>query len=175
MDRLPWKTTLEKGHPLVRRQFGSRWQTQKSAFFRRTLATRANTLATRGEGHVEYHSMTAISAIECHGADRGFRVSGRCGNEEMVWEVERVIANVGYRADFSFARELHVVEPDGRSGIQQLEPNYFVLGAKSIPEGADFLLRNGYINIRDVFAKITRKPKLDLYQEKVVGQLKQAV
>lgn len=133
------------------------------------LAARANHLAARGEGHVEYHALTAIETIECHGPDRGFRVNARCGNEEMTWEVERVIGNVGYRADLSVCHELHVADPDGKQGSRQLEPNYFLLGAKSFGRNSNFLLRYGYEQIRDAFALVTGKPKLDLYQGKMTS------
>lgn len=128
------------------------------------LSAKANHLAARGEGHVEYHALTAIDAIESHGPDKGFRVSARCGNEEMVWEVERVIGNVGYRADLSICHELHVTDPDGKQGSRQSEPNYFLLGAKSFGRNSNFLLRYGFEQIRDTFALITGRPKLDLYQ-----------
>ncbi len=127
------------------------------------LAARANTLATRGEGHVEYHANTAIDKIECHGPDKGFRVTGSCAGNEMVWEVDRVIANVGYRPDLSICRELHVSEPDGKFGVLQPEPNYYLLGAKSLGQDSNFLLRNGFEQIRDVFGRIAGNPKLDLY------------
>ena len=127
------------------------------------LAARANSLATRGEGHVEYHAHTAVDAIECHGPDRGFRVSARCNGEEMTWEVDRLIANIGSAPDLSFCRELHVIEPDGKMGVRQPEPNYFLLGAKSLGRDSNFLLRTGFEQIRDVFAQISGKPRLDLF------------
>jgi thioredoxin reductase len=127
------------------------------------LAARANSLATRGEGNVEHHAQSIIDAIECHGPDRGFRVVGRCSGREMAWEVERVIANIGYAPDLSICRELHVVEPESKYGVRQPEPNYFLLGAKSFGRDGDFVLRKGFDQIRDVFAQITGKPRLDLY------------
>jgi thioredoxin reductase len=130
------------------------------------LAARANHLAARGEGHVEYHAQIAIEAVECHGPDRGFRVTARRGSEELTWEVERVIANVGHAPDLAHCRELHVVEPDGRAGVRQPEPNYFLLGARSFGRDSSFLLRTGFEQVRDVFAQLTGKPRLDLYQMK---------
>jgi hypothetical protein len=133
------------------------------------LAARANQLATRGEGHIEYHAHAAIESIESHGLERGFRVTSRSAGEEMAWEVERIIANVGYRPDLSFCRELHVVEPNDRYGVRQPEPNYFLLGAKSRGRDVSFLLRSGFVDIRDVFAQLAGKPKLDLYQGKLTA------
>ena len=113
------------------------------------LAARANHLAARGEGHVEYHALTSVDAIESHGPDKGFRVAARRNGEEMVWEVERIIANVGYRADLSICHELHVADPDGKQGLRHDEPNYYLLGAKSFGRNANFLLRYGFEQIRD--------------------------
>jgi len=127
------------------------------------LAALANGLANRGEGHVEYHSQTVIQSVESHGAERGIRITARCGSEELLWEVERLIANVGYVPDLSFCRELHVLEPVGGAGVVQPEPNYFLLGMKSYGRDAQFLLSRGFEQIRDVFARVAGKPKLDLY------------
>src|SRR5207248_3615330 len=71
------------------------------------LAARANNLATRGDGNVEYHAQVLIDEVTCHGPDRGFRVAGRCNGKPVVWEVDRVIGNVGYLADSNLTRELH--------------------------------------------------------------------
>jgi thioredoxin reductase len=133
------------------------------------LAARANSLATRGEGHVEHHSQTVIDTIESHGPDRGFRVVGRRVGEELNWEVERVIANVGYLPDLSLCSELHVVEPGGKYGVRQPEPNYFMLGAKSFGRESSFLIRQGFDQVREVFALITGRPRLDLYSSKTVA------
>ncbi|MCE9533479.1 MAG: monooxygenase, partial [Planctomycetes bacterium] len=138
------------------------------------LSATVNGLANRGEGHIEYHAQTAIQAIECHGPDKGFRVSARCGNEEMVWEVERLIANVGYVPDLSFCRELHVVEPDDKYGLIQPEPYYYMLGAKSYGRDSQFLLQRGFEQVREVFARLTGKPKLDLYQGNLAKTLRAA-
>lgn len=130
------------------------------------LAVRANNLAARGEGHVEYYSQTVVESVTSHGPDRGFRVTARRGSEDLTFEVDRLIANVGYRPDLSFCREVHVVEPDGKYGVRQPEPNYFLLGTKSFGRDSNFLLRTGFEQIRDVFALIAGKPRLDLYQGK---------
>src|SRR5438034_897355 len=57
------------------------------------LCGRANMLATRGDGAVEFHPQTIVERIECAGADKGLKVQGRCGGEVRTWEVDRVIAN----------------------------------------------------------------------------------
>ena len=125
------------------------------------LAVRANHLAARCDGNLEYHAQAQIDELICHGPDQGFRVAGRVGGKPAVWEVERVIANVGYRPDLSLCAELRVDEPDGR--IETAEPGYFVLGAKSRGRDSNFLLRDGHDQVRRAFAVLLGKPGLDLY------------
>src|SRR5262249_26119290 len=74
------------------------------------LAVRANSLATRGEGNVEFHPQSPIEAVESLGPDKGFKVTVRDGGKPRTWEVERVIANVGYTPDTTIYRELQVHE-----------------------------------------------------------------
>src|SRR5262245_38902911 len=121
------------------------------------LAVRANTLATRGDGNVEFHGATFIDAVEFLGQDRGFRVTGRCAGKKTTWEPERVTANAGDPPDTTLYRELRIHECYGSLGPMKLaaalagqsaqdclkfisqgpetlrnpEPNYFILGAKS--------------------------------------------
>lgn len=128
------------------------------------LAMRANSLASRGDGNLEFHTQMVIDELTCHGPDQGFRVSGRAGHKPMSWDVERVIANVGYRPDLSFCSEIRVGEPTGR--IETDEPGYYILGAKSRGRDSHFLLRDGHDQIRRACAAIVGKPGLDLYAKK---------
>lgn len=151
------------------------------------LAMWANTLATRAEGNVEHHSRVEIEKIET--TDEGFRVHGRSGGEAKVWEVERVIANVGFTPDTELYRELQVhecyatlgpmslsaslmkqgnvdclkVSTQGANVLRNPEPGFFIIGSKSYGRSSNFLLRNGYEQVRDVFTLITGDPKLNLY------------
>ena len=140
------------------------------------LAARANTLATRGEGHVEFHAHTAVESLEWLGADKGFRVATRRGSQARTFEVERVIANVGSTPDGGLYRELHVPEchvtlapttpAAGPNAPRDTEPNFYVLGAKSYGRNSHFLLRAGFEQVRDAFALITGKADLDLYKKR---------
>jgi thioredoxin reductase len=151
------------------------------------LAVRANTLATRGDGNVEFHNHALVEAVECPDPNKGFKVTARCAGKPRTWEVDRLIANVGYSPDISLYRELQVhesfatlgpfelaaalrkyqtVDPGsgpGGSALRNPEPNFYILGAKSYGRYSHFLLRNGFEQIREVFAAITGKPKLNLY------------
>jgi hypothetical protein len=153
---------------------------------------RANNLATRAEGNVQFLNQAVVEAVEPLGHDRGFRVSGRVAGARTAWNVERLIANVGYTPDTAMYRELHVHECYASLGPMKLaaalagqrggdclkqtghgpdtlrnpEPNFFLLGAKSYGRNAHFLLRVGFEQVRDVFALLTGKPNLDLYRKR---------
>jgi hypothetical protein len=74
----------------------------------------------------------------------------------VVWEVDRVIGNVGYLADTNLTRELHVAElADG--AVRQPEPGYFVLGTKSFGRDSNFLLKRGYEQVKDVMGLIGKR------------------
>lgn len=156
------------------------------------LAVRANTLATRPEGNVEFHNQSVIESIEFHGADKGFRVMARCAGKGKTWDVDRVIANVGYTPDNGIYRELQVHECyaslgpmnlaaallkhagadclsvpfQGAATLRNPEPNFYILGAKSYGRNSNFLMRMGFEQVRDVFTLITGKADLDLYKKR---------
>jgi thioredoxin reductase len=146
------------------------------------LAARANMLACRGEGNLEFHANSTVSSVVSHGPDKGFMVTARVAGKPMTWNVDRVIASVGYSPDATLYRELHVHEcpatlapagmsaalaksagdemagsPGGPAALKTAEPNYFVLGAKSFGRGGQFLMRTGFQQVRDVFSLITGK------------------
>jgi hypothetical protein len=148
------------------------------------LAVRANMLATRSDANLEFHKQTVIEAIESAGTDKGFRVSARCAGKPTAWEVDRVIANMGYSPDRSLYRELQVhecyasfgpmnlaaallkhagadclaVPPPAAAALQNPEPNFYILGAKSYGRNSNFLLRNGFAQIHEVFTLIGSDP-----------------
>jgi thioredoxin reductase len=156
------------------------------------LAVRANTLATRGEGNVEFHSQTWVEAVDCQGKDQGFKVRGYVAGQARTWEVERLVANVGYTPNRDLYRELQVHEcyaslgpmklaaslagqrgedclqqkSQGPDSLRNPEPGFFILGAKSYGRDSNFLMRVGFEQVRDVFTIITGKPGLDLYKKR---------
>ncbi len=155
------------------------------------LAVRANSLATRGDGNVEFHGQSFVQSIEPLGQEKGFRVTACVGRTSRTWDVDRVIANVGYTPDSSIYRELQVHEcyaslgpmklaasllgDPGADCLQQRghgpdsltspEHNFYILGAKSYGRNSHFLLRLGFEQIRDVFTLITGKANLNLYRQ----------
>lgn len=128
------------------------------------LAVKANSLAMRCDGNLEYHPLTQIEEVVCNGPDQGFKIAAKVGGKPTTWDVERVIANVGYRPEMGLCTELRVEEPAGR--IETGEPGYFVLGSKSRGRDSNFILKDGHDQIRRAFAQILAKPGLDLYARK---------
>ncbi len=154
------------------------------------LAVRANNLATRADANVEFHAQTVVDAIESQGQDKGFRVTLRSAGKPRTIEVERIIGNVGYTPDRLLYRELQIHECYATFGPMKLatqlrepqgplaakrttlgaetlsnpEANYYILGAKSYGRNGNFLLKDGFEQVRDVFTLITGKGELDLYQ-----------
>jgi thioredoxin reductase len=154
------------------------------------LATRANSVALRTDDNVDFYAGLVIESIESLGPDRGFKVTTRGNSGTKSWEVERIIANVGYSPDTNLTRELQVHECFATLGPMKLsaalggqktvdclkltgtsvetlrnpEPNLFVLGAKSFGRNSSFLMRVGFEQVRDVFTLIMGDAKLDLYR-----------
>ncbi|MGH7169259.1 MAG: hypothetical protein ACRELG_03145, partial [Gemmataceae bacterium] len=148
------------------------------------LAVRANMLATRGDGNVEFHPQTVVTGIECAGADKGFKVRTLCAGKMATWEADRLITNVGYTPDNTLYRELQVHEcyaslgpmnlatlvkqagdgltipSQGNATLHNPEPHFFVLGAKSYGRNANFLLRTGFEQVREVFSFLVSNSEL---------------
>jgi thioredoxin reductase len=199
-------TTVVNLARLAERQAGT-WviwaaRTNRSQPLRRTmndplrerdqLAVQANALATRRDANVEFHGQVVIDRIHTEGMDRGFRVEAREGSKKVVWEIERVVANLGYEPDVGLFRELQVhqcyasegpmalaaallkqnvtdclqVASGGPAVLRTSEPGFFILGAKSFGRGTQFLLRTGFEQVRDCFALLTGKADLDLYKKR---------
>lgn len=152
-----WLTRGQRGQPLPRLPGDPLKERDR-------LATRANSLATRCDGNLEFHPQTLIDEVTCHGPDKGFRVAGRTNGKPVSWDAERVVGAVGYRPDLRICSGLRVDEPAGRPETR--EPGYFVLGSKSFGRDSGFLLRDGFDQIRRVFAAVTGNPRLDLYAKK---------
>lgn len=143
-----WLTNGARGAPLAR-------VPNDPLKERDRLAVKANSLATRCDANLEFHPQTLLDEVVCHGPEQGFRVSGRSAAKPVMWEVERLIACVGYRADLRLSTGLKVDEPTGRPDTR--EPGYFLLGAKSFGRDSGFLLRDGHEQVRRVVGLLTGK------------------
>lgn len=147
-----WVTRGQRGQPLPR-------ITNDPFKERDRLAVRANSLATRCDGNLEFHPQTVLDEVICHGADKGFRVAGRSNGKLVSWDVERVISAVGSRPAMTLTGGLRIDEPTGK--VETREPGYFILGAKSYGRNSGFLLRDGFEQVRSVFAQLTGNAKLN--------------
>jgi thioredoxin reductase len=156
------------------------------------LAVRANMLATRADGNVEFHPQTVIDAVEYGGPDKGFHITARAAGKVRTWDADRLVANVGFTPDTDVYRELQVHEcyaslgpmnlaaalvklsgadclsipAQGAATLRSPEPNFYVLGAKSYGRNSNFLLKTGFEQVREVFTLITGKSDLDLYKKR---------
>lgn len=150
------------------------------------LARAANELARSQGGPVVHWPATALERIEVAGDRFAVTLSGRHAGEI---EVDRIIANVGYRPDNSIYSELQVHECYVSGGPMKLaaalakhpsvdcldqagqgpetlfnpEPDFYVLGAKSYGRNSQFLLSAGRDQIRDLFSIIGDRANLNLY------------
>jgi thioredoxin reductase len=122
------------------------------------LAVRANSLATRGEGNVEFHASAAVDRVVSLGPDKGYQVTGRVAGKPATWDVDRVIASVGYRPDTSLYRELQIHDCPLSEKPVVHEPGFFVLGAKSFGRDSGFLLKSGFEQVRATLAAIANTP-----------------
>lgn len=151
------------------------------------LARLANALAGGQSSAVTYHCGTVIDRIE-RLADGRLSV-GLSGLVSETIEVDRILANVGYRPDRGLYAELQIHECHASDGPIKLaetlrggdreclaeashgpasllnpEPDFYILGAKSYGRNSRFLLSVGLSQIRDLFTIVGDRANLDLYQ-----------
>src|SRR5262245_7425414 len=130
---------------------------------RDALARQANFLATRGA--LTYRPFTVVERLARSAAGTSFTVE-LSGEHAGTIDVDEIIANVGFRPDNRLYEELQISERDAErlpTTLRQPEPNFYILGAKSYGRQCDFLLANGYQQIREVFTIIGDRESLDLY------------
>ncbi len=150
------------------------------------LAAAAN--AAIHQACVEHRPGSAISRVKVERDKVSVRLVNLDGSKEDL-EVDRVLANVGYRPDRGLYRELQVAEcavsegltnaaasleaktepdaPAAQPGPQRLltgEPHFYILGAKSYGRRSGFLIADGLEQIRDLFKIIGDREGLDLYR-----------
>ena len=131
---------------------------------RKRVAELANRLAADDANHVTLLAGTTVEAITWHADLDRFtvRLAGKHADE---LEFDRVIANVGYRAGAQIYRELQVSETSATGAASQpiAEPDFYVLGAKSLGRDSRFLIADGLEQIRALFAVIADRAELNLY------------
>ena len=165
-----WITWVTRGEPAADRQGPIAVDPHDPHPERSRLARQANQLAADDANHVTHLAATEVESIAWHADLERFvvRLSGRHAGET---EFDRVIANVGYRADLTLYDELQVEtcattgapKTTGAGGVCTTEADFYVLGAKSRGRDGRFLLTEALEQIRAVFAIIGDRAELDLY------------
>jgi len=151
------------------------------------LVRAANRLAKEHGRTLTHWPVTAVDALAWSDADQRFEVQ-LTGEHAGKFEVDRIVANVGYRPDEQLTRELHVRQSfateaplapatlgNGPSPAEELpgklaaerlltsEPHFYALGAKRYGRDSRFLIADGLRQIRDLFTIIGERSNLDLY------------
>jgi thioredoxin reductase len=130
------------------------------------IARLANRLAADDANHVTHYGETTVGSVSWHADLQRFSVR-LLGKHAGEFEFDRIVANVGWRADDSINRELSAgAQYPAESGSRSLlraEPDFYVLGAKSYGRDSRFLIRDGLAQIRDLFTIIGDRADLDLY------------
>lgn len=156
---------------------------------RDALARRANELSLAGSPALEHFAGQTITSVARKG--EGFQVEllDIEAEQQRTLDCDRIVANVGYRGDWSLSSELQLhqcyategpmklaaallgqnkadcleVRPGDAPALLNPEPNYYVLGAKSYGRNSQFLFATGLQQIRDLFTIIGERADLDLY------------
>lgn len=128
---------------------------------RKRLATLANRLAADDANHITHLAETSVQVVRWHADLDRFDVE-LVGKHAGAMEFDRVIANVGYRADHGLASELDL-RPVDAGGLLRREVDYYILGAKSADRDPRFYIAEGLRQIRALFAIIGDRAELDLY------------
>ena len=178
--RITWlvRREVEAGAGPIRRIVDDPWPE------RDRLAQRANSLIAGETGHLTLLAGTFVEEVQWQGGVEQFHV--RLGGRHAgTLEVDRMIANVGYRPDSRLYAELQVAEdpldaaptrwgkppgdgdaallPEARS-LLTAEPDFYVLGAKSVGRNSRFTIADGLEQIRLLFTIIGDRPGLNLYK-----------
>lgn len=134
---------------------------------RAALTRQVNQLAAQPSGPVEHLPQTFVDAISFDEATQKFHVDlgGRSGAHRTF---DRVVANVGHRPDADLYRELQAGEPphggaEPGEPLQFVEPDFYVLGAKSFGRAPGFNLAIGREQIRVLFTILGDREGLNLY------------
>ena len=156
------------------------------------LALHANTLANDASSPVTHLGGAGITAVDLDPATDQWTVQLSGGDRSSI-QVDRIVANVGYRPDNQLYSELQVHEcyasggpiklaaqllaqssadaaadcldqtSCGPESLQNPEPNFYILGSKSYGRRSQFLLAIGLEQIRELFTLIAGREDLNLY------------
>ena len=148
------------------------------------LALAANRHARAGTTQLDVRPGTTVAAIEWDSQAEQYVV--QFADAPSPERYDQIIANTGYRADHAVCATLRVAQrpvagaspglgehpAEGtETGQRELrperlltpEPNYYILGSKSVGGDGRFLITDGLQQIRDLFGIIGGRRELDLY------------
>jgi hypothetical protein len=134
---------------------------------RAALAAKANLLASQPSGPVEHLPQTRVEAVSYDEATQKFAVELE-GVGAAHREFDRVVANVGHRPDARLYTELQAGEPphggdDPTQPLSFVEPDFYVVGAKTFGRAPGFNLAIGREQIRVLFTILGDREGLNLY------------
>jgi hypothetical protein len=154
---------------------------------RLALARKANALAAVPSERFRHLPEAGVSRVSASPGD-ALEVTLAGARGETAVTVDVIVNQTGFRPDNTLYRELQFHECYASQGPMKLaasllgasadcmdqtgfgpdsltspEPDFFVIGNKSYGRGANFLLRIGREQVRDVFRLVTGDRSLDLY------------
>ncbi len=150
---------------------------------RQQLASRANQIARECHPRLRHIDGIWIERLASTSKDSIVVDAIDEHGDHQLFEVDRVLANIGYRPDRSIYSELHIHEcyatdapiklaaslmsqgatdcldrkPTGIETLVNPEPNFFILGAKSFGRDPTFLLQTGIAQVHDVFTLLKQR------------------
>lgn len=150
---------------------------------RAQLTKDANRIAMTGHDRIRHMGGVVVERFDkLSNKTLVIEVCDRRGHQH-TFEVDRVLANVGYQPDVELHRELQVHEcyatqapmklattligqdsqdcldrtPGEPETLLNPEPNFFIVGAKSYGRDSTFLMQTGISQVRDVFSLLTER------------------
>jgi hypothetical protein len=161
--------SAKDGSDPIRPVAGERWPARDD------LIRAANNLIRGEVGHLTFRPATWVEQIISHGAGKPFFVR-LAGQHAAEFEVDRIVANVGYRPDRRLYEELQIPDdslhaaptrwqsaPTAQS-LMTPEPDFYILGSKSAGRSSSFTIADGLQQIRQLFTVIGDREELDLYK-----------
>jgi hypothetical protein len=132
---------------------------------RSRLRTIANALAQDDSNHITWLKESWVDGLVWHSDLDHFQV--RLKGQEDELQIDRIIANVGYRPNFQPLGDLHLsvdaFTEATPAALLLAEPNLYVLGAKSQGRTSQFTIEAGLNQIRDLYRILGDRTTLDLY------------
>lgn len=135
---------------------------------RDALTKKANLLASQPSGPVEHVPHSHVEAVSFDAATGKFSVEfGGAG--AAYREFDCVVANVGHRPQIELYHQLQACAPPHGGGmpgepLQFVEPDFYVLGAKSFGQAPGFNMAIGREQIRHLYTILGDREGLDLYK-----------